>query len=732
MTRPAAAGASAAPAAQAAAATQAADPSVTEQLRAMTARAGAALRRVPALRPVGVLLGAALLVVAGSQPIWGSRLIAPQYPKGLELWFYGGRVEGPLSEVNGLNHYIGMREIDLSVVPEMALWPLAVLGSTLLLIVAAFSPGWLGRLALLGLWLVPVTVLANIQRWLIIFGSELDRTAALRLDPFIPWVVGPSSVWNFTVWNVPGNALWLIWSVAIIATVLRWGRPASRRTSMVAGVAALLIAAVGTLWVVMPSAGSYDGVSAKAHEAAPHSAQALIDAASPGATIVLPAGIYHERLVVDRPLTLIAGGEVVIDGGGRGSVVTVTADDVTLRGLHVVGSGGQGEEGAGVTLVDASRVTLEKLRIRDSFTGIAALGGADVRIVDCELTGAGQSLADGGHALGGQGSEGTPGSGSAGAGLRLGQGDGIHLWTVRGALVRGTTISEVRDGLYLNYAEEVLVDSNRITSSRYAVHAMFGRDLTFFGNRLEDNLSGLVFMYSRNVLAGRNTVTGHRSSSTGMGVVLKDVTGVRLAENIIAGNRVGLRAEGTAHAGEAKAEVLRNRFAGNDVGVWVVPSANVGFGGNSFDGNLTTVLATDHGVERRNQWTYQGTGNYWSDYAGYDLAGDGIGDVAHVSYGAANALLEGNRALGLYATSPAFQVLAQAQEQWAAAGPAVVTDRAPLTIEVAPRADRDGRAGGGAWAALAGGLIGIGLGAHFVHRLRRCGIRLMLKRETDG
>jgi nitrous oxidase accessory protein len=674
------------------------------------------LRRSPLLRPGGVVAGAALLVAAGTLPVWGTRLIAPQYPKGLELWFYGGRVDGPLREVNTLNHYVGMRPIDLSLVPEMALWPLAVLGSTLLLVMAAFWRGWLGRLALIGLWLVPLSVLANIQRWLIIFGHDLDPGAPLRLDPFVPWVVGPSTVWNFTVWNMPGAGLFLIWGVALLATALRWTAPAGRRAALATSAAALLIAALGTVWVVMPAVAPDGGTAGSVHHAPPAAslkAQSLIDRAVRGETVVLPAGTYRERLLIDKPLTLVAGGDVLIDGGGRGSVITVTADDVTLRGLWVAGSGGQGEDAAGVKLVNAARVSLEKLRISDAFTGIAALGGSDVRIVDSVIIGAGQSDSDAGHAIGDR-----SGTSAEPAVDRHGQGDGIHLWTVRGALLRDNVIRDVRDGLYLNYAEEVLVDSNKVSRSRYAVHAMFGSGLTFFGNELRDNLSGLVFMYSRNVLAGRNTVTEHRSPSTGMGVVLKDVTGVRLAENIVVGNRVGLRAEGTAHSGEAKAEVLRNRVAGNTIGVWLMPSADVGFGGNSFDGNLTTILANDHGVERRNQWTYQGTGNYWSDYAGYDLAGNGVGDIPHVSYGAANALLEGNRALEVYVTSPAFQVLARAQEQWAAAGPAVVTDRAPLVAEVAPGTDHGVQAGGGAWAALAGGLLGIGLGGHLLHRLR--------------
>ncbi|MEX2183494.1 MAG: hypothetical protein WEC14_03555 [Chloroflexota bacterium] len=142
------------------------------------------------LAPVIAILGSVCLVVAGFLPVWGTRLVAPQYPKGLDLWFYGGRVEGPLREVNALNHYIGMQPIDLAAVPELALWPLAVVGSTVLLLVALFGPGQLGRLASVGLFLLPVIVLADIQRWLIVFGTQLDRTSALRLDPFVPLVVG--------------------------------------------------------------------------------------------------------------------------------------------------------------------------------------------------------------------------------------------------------------------------------------------------------------------------------------------------------------------------------------------------------------------------------------------------------------------------------------------------------------------------------------------------------------
>src|SRR3989304_571861 len=100
----------------------------------------------PLMAPVLALLGTGLLILGGMLPIWGTTLQAPQYPKGLALWFFGGRAEGPVGEVNGLHHYIGMRPADLSLVPELGLWPLAIVGCAAMLAWAVFVPGRLGRL----------------------------------------------------------------------------------------------------------------------------------------------------------------------------------------------------------------------------------------------------------------------------------------------------------------------------------------------------------------------------------------------------------------------------------------------------------------------------------------------------------------------------------------------------------------------------------------------------------
>ena len=672
-------------------------------------------RRPPAARwlaPVAALLGSVCLVVAGILPIWGTRLIAPQYPKGLDLWFYGGRAEGPLREVNTLNHYIGMQPIDLAAVPELGLWPLAVFGSMILFLAALFLPGWLGRLAALALFLVPVVVLADIQRWLIVFGTELDPTSALRLDPFVPLAVGPSTVWNFTVWTFPGPALVLIWAVAALAVV---GRRAARPpipVALAAGAAALVVAIAGTLLVVLPAVRPADVPPAAAGTdppAGPVDLVRLVEAAPAGATVVVPAGSYRVHLVIDRPLTLVADGDVLLDGGGRGTVLTISAPDVTVRGFRVAHTGGQVEEAAAIKTVDADRVTIEGNRIEDAYTGIAVNGGSAVRIIGNELVGSGQVVSDVDHAIASNpapaadivaaplAGAANPHAEHAAGGGPGGQGDGIVLWNVSGALVRDNVIREVRDGVYLNYVDEALLDGNQIERSRYAVHAMFGTTVTVFGNEIRGNLSGLVFMYTAEVLAGRNVIVDARSSGTGFGIVVKDVTTLRLAEKLIARNRVGLQAEGTVNRLHAEASVVSNRFAANDVGVALMPSADLVLGGNVFDTNLTQVAALGIGVERRNFWSYRGVGNTWSDYAGYDLAGDGIGDVPYRAGGVQDLLVAADPALAVFRTSPAMAILGSAQAVWESARPPVVVDQSPRTEQVGaavtPGEDQESPAG---------------------------------------
>jgi copper chaperone NosL len=185
-----------------------------------------------ALAPILVRTGAglaavAVLLLAARLPIWRAHFSAPQYPQGLNIAAYGDRVAGDLAEIHELSHYIGMPAFNFVGMPEMRLWPLVILVSIVAALVAVtVRRRWLRRLACAGLWLIPVGALVDVQFRLYQTGHSLDPTSAIRVSPFTPRVLGPTSLMNFTLWAYPGYALVL---VAVAAALVTSAPPLARR-----------------------------------------------------------------------------------------------------------------------------------------------------------------------------------------------------------------------------------------------------------------------------------------------------------------------------------------------------------------------------------------------------------------------------------------------------------------------------------------------------------------------
>jgi hypothetical protein len=176
--------------------------------------------RSPGMRIVIGLTAAILVILAWRLPIWEARLSAPQYPQGLSLTAGGHGVSGDIREINELNHYVGMAAFDPSDAPETVLWGWAILLALVAVVVATTlnvrHP--LARLARLGLWLVPLGALADVQYRLYQYGHGVKPDAPIRLEPFTPWVVGPTHVLNFTTWSFPGGAIWCLLGAAFLVS----------------------------------------------------------------------------------------------------------------------------------------------------------------------------------------------------------------------------------------------------------------------------------------------------------------------------------------------------------------------------------------------------------------------------------------------------------------------------------------------------------------------------------
>ena len=176
-----------------------------------------------------LLLGLASLTLLLSifLPYWKMHLNAPQYPDGLEVITYVNRLEGDVFEIDGLNHYIGMRPLEEAAQLERAV---SILVITILagLIVAAIliHTKWTVLLVLPAVLLPPMFLL-DMYLWLRNFGLNLDPTAALSsaIEPFVPPILGSGKIGQFeTVASLQSGFYLALLAVALIFAGLYYHR----------------------------------------------------------------------------------------------------------------------------------------------------------------------------------------------------------------------------------------------------------------------------------------------------------------------------------------------------------------------------------------------------------------------------------------------------------------------------------------------------------------------------
>ncbi|MDH4111917.1 MAG: right-handed parallel beta-helix repeat-containing protein [Actinomycetota bacterium] len=414
-----------------------------------------------------------------------------------------------------------------------------------------------------------------------------------------------------------------------------------------------------------------------------------------GGTLEVPEAAYVGPITIDRPITLVGVGDVLIDGAGSGSIVTITSPDVTVRNLSLTGTAdGPLEAPSGVLLEGAHRARIEDVTIRESYIGITVRLSNDVMIDGVDIRGQGtivgeSHVTDAGATDREQQQHASHDQGTGVTTEAQIRGDGIWLWNTNGAVIRDTTIEHARDGVYISYGRRATLEANRILDSRYAIHDMYAEDLVARGNVLEGNLSGLVLMYGGPVTVAANTITESGSPSTGFGVLVKDVGSVTIEGNVIADNRVGVQTDDAGRTGGDPTMVRGNTIAMNAIGLMLRPSTDVLVTENGFIENSTQVTLGGEGVTQAD-FAPEGVGNHWSDYGGFDADGDGTGDLAYVRSGRMSELLAQEPLLLALSSGPAFRLLASVGERWAPGDP-LVSDQAPTVRSMGPdlRADRD-------------------------------------------
>ena len=260
-------------------------------------------------------------------------------------------------------------------------------------------------------------------------------------------------------------------------------------------------------------------------------------------------------------------------------------------------------------------------------------------------------------------------------------GHALNVWNTQNSRFIGNQISDARDGIYLSFTNEVLVDRNAITRCRYGVHSMYSRDAKILNNVLSANLLGAALMLSDRLELRGNRIERHREGSSAYGLLLKDIDNLTATDNIIRSNLVGIYAEGVAVQPSSRAQLAGNTIAGNGVGVALQATAVMTIVGNRFTDNLTDVRSLGSHISASTQWSEHGRGNSWSEYSGFDANGDGIGDIPHVIDGVMDTLLQRNPGVQAFLYTPAHLAIEAAARMFPIARrDPVLVARAPVII----------------------------------------------------
>ncbi|SHM35038.1 nitrous oxide reductase family maturation protein NosD [Vreelandella subglaciescola] len=389
------------------------------------------------------------------------------------------------------------------------------------------------------------------------------------------------------------------------------------------------------------------------------SLQPLVANAAGGDLVILPKGRYPGPLVIDRALTLRGEDGAVIDGGGTGHAVIIEAPDTVIDGVGVE------NWGADLTAMDAgifiarqaTGSVVQNARLQGPGFGIFLDGVHNAVIQDNVIRGDAELRSQD-------------------------RGNGVHLFNVENVRVAGNDIRQTRDGIYIDTSRETLLQGNRMQDLRYGVHYMYAHDNRLEGNVTVNTRTGYALMQSK-----RLTVLNNRSTNDlRYGMLMNNIT-----HSTIRGNRISdIRQQGgagTVSGNDGKAlfvynaqfnRLEDNRLESSDIGIHLTAGSedNV-VTGNAFLHNRQQVKYV---ATRTQAWD----GNYWSNYLGWDMDDDGVGDTAFEPNDAMDRLLWRYPAAKVLMDSPAVLALRWVQRQFPVFRPQGVRDSDPLMTQPAP------------------------------------------------
>lgn len=318
-----------------------------------------------------------------------------------------------------------------------------------------------------------------------------------------------------------------------------------------------------------------------------------INAATPGDTVWVEAGVYHEKNInIDRAIVLQGDGYPVLDGEYKYEIISVRANNVTITGFKLIRSGiSSMEDIAAIKVYNTRNITISGNIILDSFFGIYIQSGVSCIIRENQLRASSKTEQQ--------------------------SGNGIHCWKSDSLRIIGNSIAGHRDGIYFEFVTNSVIWRNRSESNiRYGLHFMFSHNDAYISNILRNNGAGVSVMFTHGVKMFNNYFEDNWGDGA-FGMLLKEIS-----DSYVSGNKFSNNTSGIFMEGATRIRVEKNEFKNNGWAMKIQASCmDITITQNNFLSN-TFDIGTN-GSLVLNKFDH----NYWDKYEGYDLNKDNTGDV---------------------------------------------------------------------------------------------------------
>ena len=312
-------------------------------------------------------------------------------------------------------------------------------------------------------------------------------------------------------------------------------------------------------------------------------------------TILVRSGTYLcENLEITKPVSLLAEPGAVLDGNGKGRILQLMADSISVSGFKIVNSGrSYTKDYAAIYVFKSSYFRIENNTVSKSFFGF---------LIEKSHNGI------------------VRGNTLFGVATREDEsGNGIHLWHCSGMEITDNEVYGMRDGIYLEFVDNSQVMANFSHNNvRYGLHFMFSNHNRYASNEFLKNGAGVAVMFSKWIKMENNRFLDNWGTAS-YGLLLKEIYDGEVLYNVFDGNTVGVFIDGST-----RIRYERNHFIQNG---WAVKVSG-GCYANQFLANNFISNAFDVSYNAKvNDNSF--SGNYWSEYTGYDLDKNGQGDVPY-------------------------------------------------------------------------------------------------------